>query len=139
VAEQASAEIARFHDQHAQPNGAISAATASDRPSRANFAAQYAETLGPAMRPPCELICTIMPEPCARIRGSTARVSAAGPKNIVFIARSQVVEGRLLERPDESDQWSHLRPATLLTVIPRGPSCWASVLLKTLMAPLDIA
>lgn len=62
------------------PSGRTSAASASDRPSRANFVALYAPKPGIEPCPPTLLSCTIAPERRARMWGSTARVRAAGPK-----------------------------------------------------------
>ena len=78
------------------PNRSTSLASASDHPSSANFVAEYAPTPGNVNRPPMLLIWTIAPVPRSRMPGSTARVSAAGPKKCRSIrSRSSAVAGLL--------------------------------------------
>ncbi len=62
------------------PSGATSWASASESPSRAHLVAEYAPNPATDNCPPKLLICTMAPDFCLRMCGSTARTSAAGPK-----------------------------------------------------------
>jgi hypothetical protein len=83
------------------PNGATSPAIASDRPSSANLAAQYAETPGPAIRPPCELIWTIGAGTLRTHPGQDSPRERRRPEEHRLHRTAQVIHAHLLERANE--------------------------------------
>lgn len=85
------------------PNGATSAATASDSPSSANFVADYAPTPAKDVRPPMLEICTMAPDLRRRMCGSTARISVAGTKKCTSIS-SRSSRSPVSSTPPTSDR-----------------------------------
>ena len=69
------------------PNGALSCATDSVNPLTAYFAAWYEALPGHPTRPPIEEIWITCPLRCARMTGSTARVTFTTPNRQVSTTR----------------------------------------------------
>ena len=86
------------------PNGATSPASASDQPSECELARRIRSNAGESdSRPPWLLICTIVPDPRARIAGRTARTSAAGTSTWRFERRSQIGIADFFGCADDAD------------------------------------